>query len=206
MTKIVGRLPAALCWLCVLTLVAWADDSLDQTIDMARHFDVKVVNGEMAGWEQTRLVQVKCGTNEMVFAVPHGLRVEPARDKVTLKATEGAFFLNFRVRIGTMAQDQEAARQRVLSQYDGAKIVDEYQAATQERAGRAYEMRWKPPGIGERLIRVAQVPTDAGTVEVTLVAEPSKAADGTFAFNSILTTLSKAHDGRFEIVRASGGS
>jgi hypothetical protein len=67
-------------------------------------------------------------------------------------------------------------------------------------------MRWKPPGIGERLIRVAQVPTDAGTVEVTLVAEPSKAADGTFAFNSILTTLSKAHDGRFEIVRASGGS
>jgi len=40
-----------------------------------------------------------------------------------------------------------------------------------------------PASATERLLRVARIPTTAGTLELTMVAEPGTSADGTFAFN-----------------------
>jgi hypothetical protein len=208
--KAIGRAAALCLWSCFFTAVAFGDGSPAQASELARHFDAKVMNGELVGWEQRRLVHLKAGTNEMAFAVPHGLRVEVAEDRITLTAADAAFFVNFRIRVEVVTAEKEMegeiARQRLLRQYAGAKIVDEYQAAALERTGHAYEMRWTPASATERLLRVARIPTAAGTLELTMVAEPGTSADGTFAFNSILTTLCKAHDGKFEVARATGSS
>jgi len=208
--KAVSRSIAAFCGTCIFTLVASRSDLQAQGFDTPRSFEAKVVNGEKVGWEQTRLVHLKGATNEMIFAVPDGLRVEAAENKVTLTSPEATFFLNFRLRIGALSGEQapneETARKRVLDQYAGAKIVDEYQVGTPERSGRGYELRWTPAGMTERLVRVAQIPTEAETIELTLVAEPSKAGGGDFAFNRILTTLRKAQNGKYEPAPAAEGS
>lgn len=191
--------------------VAYADDSPSPVASgVFQRLDAVVKNGETRGWEQTRRVFVKCGTNEMAFAVPHGLRMDTAgADKVTLVASDTTYYLSFRVRIpGTELAGTESAGEhaRLLREYANAKITNEFQAATPENAGRAYELRWTPTGISERLVRVAFIPTAAGILELTLVADLSRAADGTFAFNSILTTMRKAQDGKFEFVRTTDAS
>jgi hypothetical protein len=188
-----------------------ADDSPPPDVKSLLHsLNAVVKNGEARGWEQTRLVFVKCGTNEMVFTVPHGLQVDAGTaDKITLTAPDRTFYVSLRVRSGGISladAGSVAARACLLADYSGAKITDEYQAATPEHAGRAYELRWTPTGISERLVRVALIPTEAGTIELTLVADSGKAADGTFAFNSVLTTMRKAQDGKFEFVRTTDAS
>jgi hypothetical protein len=198
---------------CCIWLFAVMPASADElppasAVVQSRALNAMVRNGESRGWEQTRRLFVKCGTNEMAFEVPFRMRVDMADDKITLVASDAAFYLTFRVRVpapGSVA-NPDAERSRLLNEYANAKITDQYRAATPEHSGRSYELRWTPAGVSERLVRVAFIPTDAGTIELTLVAESAKPADGVFAFNSILTTMRKAQNGKFEFVRTTDAS
>ena len=155
---------AAFSWTCFFALVASHSDVQAQSFDTPRSFEAKVVNGEKVGWEQRRLVHLKGATNEMILAVPDGLRVEATENKVTLTSPEATFFLNFRLRIGALSGEQspnqETARKRVLDQYAGAKILDEYQVGIPGRSGRGYELRWSPAGMTERFF--CQIESDLG--------------------------------------------
>jgi hypothetical protein len=176
-----------------------------QTAFRPRTFEAATRNGEILGREgQTRRVFVTRGTNEFYFVVPQGMRVEINPDKVSLVSADSTFFLTFRVLSPGDADPGVAnsapGREFLVNQFPNAKVVDEFSRTAAGQNGPALELRYKAAGGIERAVWAALIPSAAGMLEFCLNADPPKAADGQFAFNSLLRTFRSNENGRLEVI------
>lgn len=174
-----------------------------QTAFLPRTFEAAIRNGEIVGWEgQTRRVFVTRGTNEFFFVVPQGMRVEVNPDKVALVSADATYFLTFRILNAETAGPglaNSGGRQFLLNQFPNAKVVEEFSRTAAGQTGPALELQYKAAGGMERAVWVALIPSAAGLLEFCLNADPPKAADGQFAFDSMLRTFRSNENGKLEI-------
>jgi hypothetical protein len=196
----------AFCFLLSIFCSAADDSSGKQELFLPRKFEVALKNGETVGWEQVRRVFVTSGTNEFVFVVPQGLRMDSNPDKVTLVPTDSSYFLTFRilsaVPIGigkSNTSNPDFCRRYVLDRFPAAQILEEFSKTAASRNGPAFELRSKAEGGMERALCVALVPSEAGVLEFTLNADLSKLADAKAAFHSLLRTFRSNESGKLEI-------
>lgn len=201
-----GRIAAALCSVSLIAGGAYADDSpVERSPFLPRTFDAAVKNGETIGWEQVRRVFMSCGTNEFLSAVPQGLRVEIATDKVTLVSTDATYFLTFRILDKAVTDPNltrlDSYRQLALNQFPDSKVLEEFSQTAAGRRGPAFELRWTAAGASERVSRMAFIPSAAGILEFSLNADLKKSAAGQSAFTLLLRTFRSIEDGKVEIIR-----
>jgi hypothetical protein len=180
------------------------EPSAPQTAFRPRTFVAAIRNGEIVGREeQMRRVFVTRGTNEFCFVVLQGMRVEVNPDKVALVSADATYFLTFRILspgdAGPGLADSPPGREFLVNQFPNAKVVDEFSRTAAGQDGPALELRYTAAGGMERAVWVALIPSAAGLLEFCLNADPPKAADGQFAFNSLLRTFRSNENGRLEI-------
>lgn len=155
-------------------------------------------NGERVGDEQVRRLYMSSGTTQLGLVVPSGLRVDLAKaDRVTLIAPGMSYFMT--LRIGGVPGGGNSVRERALREYPGATVIEE---SSTEALGARYVMlklRWKSTTSVDRVVLVSYVPTAAGTLDCSMVAEQAKAAEAEDAFVGALQRLQAGQRGKFQM-------
>ena len=198
------RSAAVLCALSLITGVIHADDSsATKNLFLPRNFEAALKNGEVVGFEQVRRVFITSGTNEFLFVVPQGLRMDTNPDKLTLVATDSSYFLTFRVLRPAVPEANTSnlgsARRYVSDLFPQARILEEFFKTAAGRNGPAFDIRLKAAGGMERALCVVLVPSEAGVLEFTLNADLSKSAEAKAAFHSLLRTFRSNERGKLEV-------
>jgi hypothetical protein len=165
-------------------------------------FAAWVESGEFIGDEQLRRLYVSVGSNQCGFIVPSGLRVDLSRaDRVDLMMPDLSYFIT--LRIGKSAAASlglyDGFRQQALEDYPGAALTDEGTTEVEGRRGPTYYLRWKPAEGVDRTVTVAFVPTTAGVLEFSAVAETSKASEAQSALVGLLQRLQSGERGKFKM-------
>ncbi len=196
---------AALLALASLTGSIRAQDlSARQTALAPRAFQAATRMGETIGWEQTRRVFITCGTNEFVFVVPQGLRVEVNPDKVSLVSADSTYFITFRILkpadAEAPASGDIAARAFLVNQFPEARVLAEFSRTAANRTGPALELQFIAVGKIERTACATLIPSAAGMLEFCLNADVSKYPHAEPEFNSLLRTFGSNEQGKLEVV------
>jgi hypothetical protein len=169
-------------------------------------FEANVSSGERIGSEQVRRVKITIGTNEFAFVVPRGLnlRVDASQPgKLTISSLDSSYFVTVRLLRGTSQVSGEvdltsAFRNIVLAQYEGASGLEESTLNADGNTGPAFEAEWYAAGKLRRIIRVAFIPTQVGTMEFSLVTDPLKSSEAKTALSALMMTLRSNKDGKIE--------
>ena len=198
-----------LCGVLMLGGICRADESsTDSPSAVNAPFAANIRNSGVIGSEQVRVVNLAVGTNEFGFVVPRGLnlRVDASRsDKITISSADCSYCVTLRIiRNNTegLAETELTStfRSRVLSQYEGATGLEEFTLAADGKSGPAFDASWYVGGTTRRVIRMAFIPTQAGTLECSLVADPKKSSEAKSALSTMLLTLRSKKDGKLEAV------
>jgi hypothetical protein len=100
----------------------------------------------------------------------------------------------------TNPEKSDPCRDLLLKQYPGARNLEESPVSVAGRPGRGFEMKWNPAGTSERLVRVAFVPSAAGMIEFTLVADLGKKTEASYAYKYLLASCLSNEKGKIKIV------
>jgi hypothetical protein len=167
---------------------------------------VSLLPGELIGNEQVFRVLFKVGTNEFVFILPPGLRVEPTNEgAISMAPQDMTYYLSVRILGQVMLESglKAALRECLSNDYPQATSFEEFTTVTAEHQGPGIQFEVVLPRIGDRLLRVVRMPLKAGLVEFTLNASRSNASDAIRALESILSTLRSNDRGTLEIIKRS---
>jgi hypothetical protein len=160
--------------------------------------------GEVIGIEQVRRAFLTFGTNEFVFVIPPGFRMDASDSgKVVLSDANYDFYLTFRVAnpaAGLRAAQTEACRELLVKQHPNVKILDEFFQSAANRGGPAFDLQWDNTSGAKQASRVAFIPSAAGTLEFSLLSKPDKFAQGKTFFNLLLSTFLSNEGGKIEII------
>jgi len=164
----------------------------------ARTFAAWVQNGELVGDEQVRRLFMASGATQWGLIVPSELRVDLAKaDRVTLIGPGMSYFMT--MRISGALDGSQAARERALREYPGAAVMEE---SSTETLGKRYVMlklRWKSAPSVDRIVWVTYVPTAAGTLDCSMVAEQARAAEAEDSFVGALQRMQSGERGKFQM-------
>jgi len=162
------------------------------------NFAAWVENGEMIGDEQARRLYMAVGSTQLGLIVPSGMRVDLAKaDRVTLAEPALSYFMTLRI-IGNFAGGS-GARNQALQQYPGAAVTEESSAEAFGARYPMFHLRWKPASGVDRVVLVSFVPSGAGTVECTMVAEETKASEAQNTFIGVLQRLQAGERGKLQM-------
>ncbi len=205
--RLVGALAAAL--LMAAGAVAQIANDFAQPTNQTPGLAVTFQPGESVGLEQVIRASLRSGTNEFMFVVPEGLRVEAASEgMIALAGCDRSYYviIRFVAPPPSNLELKEALRERVASQYARASSLQEFTTTVADRAGTGVQLWQALAGMGERRISVIGVPFNAGVLEFTLNADKASAAAGQGAFDMILLTFRSNERGKIEVVRRSDKS
>jgi len=183
--------------------VQTAQGAPDAPATIAAPFTVSIQNGEAIGSEQVVRVTLTAGTNEFAFVVPRGLnlRVDASTPgKITISKKDCSYFVTLRLLQG-MGEAASASlfQNLVLSQYEGASGLEESSMSADGQSGPSFDASWYVAGTStRRTVRVAFIPTRAGTLECSLIADPKKSSEAKSALSAVLLTLRSNKAGKLE--------
>ena len=205
--RLAGLLAAAL----LLAADAWCQTAGDfgASSNQPPKLVVRLCPGELVGHEQVIRQFISSGTNEFVFVVPDGLRIQSAPEGgIVLTARDMSYYVCLRIAapLPTNPGIGEALQKRITSQYAGASSLEGFTVNVADRRGTGFQLRQELPGVGSRLVRLLWVPFKAGVMEFALNADAKSAAAGRAALDMILLTFRSNERGRLEIIERSDKS
>lgn len=159
---------------------------------------------EIIGSEAVKRAYVHSGTNEFAFVVPPGFRFDGSNpEKLVLVKNDYTCFINFRVvKPGPSEAGElkvEGLRQTLLSRYPGARVLEEFTQSAANQSGPAFDLQFRSAADVLQSARVVFIPSAAGVLEFTLVANADQFTDGREAFNTLLLTFCTNQGGKLEI-------
>ena len=201
------KLPSLLAvTVCALVLVAKSAQTADapgkQADYQPRPLKAVIYNAETSGWQKMQRVAVSSGTNEFDFVAPYGLRMTASADRLTLVSSNSTYFLAIRILDSVTAElnggNTDFPREFLLGQFPGAHIIEEFAKTAASRNGPAFELRARAAGGAEQTVWVAFIPSAAGVLEFSCMAQLSKTSEAKTAFNSLLRTFRSNQFGKLE--------
>jgi len=191
----------------ILSFAAWSAAESPSTHGLGKNppvdFAVKLLPGEILGQERIFRTLIKSGTNEFIFVVPEGLRVE-VRDagSILMASQDLGYYVSIRMlkRPPSDGRLTEALREQIARQYPQARNLEEYNSVVADRAGTGFQLRQALPGGNPRLVHILWVPFRAGLFEFVLSTDSSNASAGFGAFDMIRLTFSSNEGGKLTIV------
>jgi hypothetical protein len=158
--------------------------------------------GELVGHEQVVRAHLQSGTNEFMFVVPQGMRVE--RDeagRTILIGPQMTYYVSVRL-VALPSRDRElqgALRDQVVRDYPGAGSPEEISITVADRLGTGFELRQElGGGMAPREVRTLWVPFKAGAVEFALNSDAHSLPAARAAFDFILLTFRSNEHGKIE--------
>lgn len=199
------QLVATICSVFLFAVTAYADDLPATGTNLPPKLEVTVYKAEI----QRAVITV--GTNQFLINIPNGLRMDPSKpDKIVLVPDDYSYFLIFRIIdpavAGSDASKADSYRGLALSEYPGAKIVDEFSVSVAGRTGVEFILQWKPSGVSERVVRVAFAPSRAGVLQLSMVADTKNNSEAEFSFKGFLRSFRSNENGKIEIIQSPGNS
>ena len=170
-------------------------------------FAVSIQKGESIGFEQIFRVKITTSTNEFAFVVPRGLnlRVDASfPGKIIISKADSTYFMTLRFIQGQAqssggAESNSMFRNIVMNQYEGASGLEESSMSADGQSGPAFDANWYIGGTStRRTVRVAFIPTVAGVLECSMVADPKKSSEAKSALSAMLLTLRSNKNGKLE--------
>jgi hypothetical protein len=160
--------------------------------------------GELVGHEQVVRELIKSGTNEFMFVVPEGLRIEAPREgRLLLISPDLKWYVSIRIVEPPPANLalKQVLREQIAARYPGASSLEEFAATVAEQGGSGFQLWQKLPGLGPRRISILWVPFRAGILEFALNTDSDSASASRGALDMILLTFRSNERGKIEIVR-----
>jgi hypothetical protein len=162
-------------------------------------FAARLENGELMGDEQIRRIFFTVGSSQFGFIVPSGLQVDLARaDRLTLTAPDLSYFFTLRIMGNSSTAGlgiSDGFRQQAMQRYPGALLTEESSAEAAGRRGTMLNLLWKPAEGAERSVLVAIIPSAAGILEFSAVAERSKSSEVQSSLMGLLQRLQSSEHG-----------
>lgn len=157
--------------------------------------------GEFSGELQLRRLYLNADTNRFGFMLAPGLIMNtPTKDKVTLASPQFEFFLTIQIIAPDSFTYSDAACRTILEQrFPDSIMLEESQVDALNRQGSLFKLHWKSPENVNRSVAAAFVPTPAGVLEIVLVANPSKAAEGQDVIMDLLRRGRSNESGRLNM-------
>jgi hypothetical protein len=170
---------------------------------------LSVLPGEAVGREQVIRALIRSGTNEFIFVVPDGLRVQTAPDG-TIVMTSQDLTYSVTLRLKEPAPDvvglAGALAECVKHQYPDGGGQERFTAIVAGREGTGIQLQQKLQGLNPRLVRVLWVPFRPGLMEFVLSADNSSASAAKAALDMIMLTFRSNEGGKLEIMSHSDRS
>ena len=186
--------------------LAQTGNSLFPGTNPAPALTITLQPGELVGHEQIIRALLKSGTNQFLFVVPDGLRIQDSGGGViVMSSRDMKYYASVRL-VEPPPPDlelKEALREQIARQYPGASGLEEFAGAAANREGTGVQLRQEMPGVAPRQIRILWVPFKAGLMEFALVGVSDKFPAARGAFDIILLTFRSNEHGKLEFVRHS---
>lgn len=170
-------------------------------------FAANIRTGEKIGFEAVRRVHLSVGTNEFAFILPRGINLRAdgsATDKFTITSADCSYFVTLRLIAGPAPETGEAESTALfknifLGQYEGASNIEDSSASADGFTGPAFDANWYVGNMNtRRAVRMCFIPTLAGILECTVVADPKKASEAKSVLGSVLMTFRSNRNGKLE--------
>lgn len=197
---------AAISWAGLLSCAAGADEpsALSEPPSPPASFQATLRNGETVGVEQVRRAYLSSGTNQFVFVVPPGFRMDGSNpEKVILSDATYSCFLALRIAgpLPGKIRDLRAdfCRDLLLQQHPGAKISDEFSQSAANYTGPAFDAKWEGPSGTTQFARVVFLPSPVGILEFSLLSKPDKFAEGKGLLNFLLLSFRSNESGTLDL-------
>jgi hypothetical protein len=184
-----------LCWLAVLPAFTASAQEAQQPTEQPPKLEARFYQqGTPFSGEITRGILV-AKESQFSFVLPPGFRrqLDAAERKISLTST--SYTCSITARIFETASDgpadlkPESLRARVLSQYEQAKVVDEFNASIESMSGPAFEVQWVSDSGQTMTTRAAFVPYAAGYLEFTVQAPTSEVRQYDHVLNQLLLSF-----------------
>lgn len=170
-------------------------------------FSATISTGEKIGFEPVRRVKLTVGTNELAFILPRGINLRTDAsdsDKITISSADCSYFVTLRLITGPSKEASESEvsalfKNIFLAQYEGASGIEDLSLSADGLTGPAFDANWYVGNSNtRRAVRMGFVPTLAGTLECSVVADPKKAAEAKSVLGSVLMTFRSNRNGKLE--------
>lgn len=153
----------------------------------------RVVNQPEMGEVTWQDIQSPAGN--FTFIPPAGWRLQQAPREGVMRLASPDYLVQIEIEFSSRpapvasASQIEAVRKRLESTYLGASLVEDFVCHAGGRAGRAFDLRWKPSTGVEMAARVVVVAFTGGTVEFRLVSSPDAITGSYQLFSALLTSF-----------------
>lgn len=176
----------------------------NQETNLPPVMDVSIKSEELVKADPVRRAYVTVGTNQFAFVVPDQFRMDASNPEVIqIMDAEASCFITFRVvpQSKSATKDSAAFRAAVLNRFPGARIEEEFPKKVNGRSGTAFDFDWTNANGALQSGRFIFVPTEAGTLEFSLLTRADVRSKGSYFFNSVLLSFCSNLDGPLTIVR-----
>jgi hypothetical protein len=202
--KRTARLVTAICGTLLLSVVARAGDgaSRESNTNVPPSFKTELFKGEFVGVTQILRVMVSSGTNQFLIVVPLGLQLEQSSEnRVVIVSADRSYRLLFRM-IGAPEGDpskHDSFRERLAQDYVGAKVTEESLSQAAGHTGPSFDLFWRAYGGTEQFVRVAFIPSAAGTLEFSLISDSEHLGDAQRSFRKLLRGFRSNEKGKIKV-------
>ena len=129
------------------------------------------------------------------FLPPEGwkIRTEPEEKRVTITPLDWSVMISFKIHSEPLSQligeTPEQRRSKVLQNFPGGKIINEFTAYTSGGQGPAFDVEGFVRNKKPMAARVAYITVAGSTIEFSLQASREKFSSQLFAFGNLLTSF-----------------
>jgi hypothetical protein len=175
---------------------------------------VSLKNEEIVGGTNAKPLQrvlLTAGTNKFAFVAPLDFRVDASSPtRIVMNSPEYGCFIS--VRFKEAAGSERAAagagswRDKVLGEFPGAIITSESVVSAGSISGADFEFQWTNSSGARQWARTVFLPFGAGTLQLILLTDADRYADGKYFFHSVLLGLRSNERGTLKIPSLPGNS
>jgi hypothetical protein len=156
--------------------------------------------GETIGDTQVRRAFLTVGTNQFVFRVPTGFKLDASQHEKLIASDSAGSFVTLRILPNMPSSDGTQAWQELArKQFPESTITAEFSEFALNRSGPAFDISWLAAGA-RHSARVVFIPSSAGLLEITLLTPPDRFASGETALKIVLSSLQSDEHGKIVIV------
>ncbi len=182
-----------------------AADSSDNTATNQSGFHAYVVSQPVPNLAPVPCGVASFGTNQYSFLVPDGFRMNgSSAEQVVLVNADFDCFITLSLASPAPSNAKpDFCRDLLLSQYPGAKILEEFSASAGNHTGPAFNLHWTTARGVAQSGRFAFIPMAAGVLEFSVTTKSDKFPGVQSPFNLFLLTFRTNEGGKLEFVKIS---
>ncbi len=177
------------------------DSPIEKTNKTA--YNATLRGGETVGTHQIQRAFLSVGTNEIAFMIPGEFRLDASNpEKIVLTDNVNGGFITVRitsrpeVEVGSEASFYKA---QALSRFPGAKIIEESMDMVANHSGPAFNLFWlNSEGVAQSA-RIAFIPTAAGILELSVMAQSAHFKDARNSFEILQGSIQNNESGKLVI-------